>query len=241
VTIDSTNVTPSETLDLLGVTFGRDLSTRPQQAKLAAALRQRATMIRRLSYSIPRGPLLHQIACGIVMGKAQFAIANIAPPRLTELDSLQNDLHKAQVAVNDVARTLTGKKRTDHVGISNLLGSAGLPGINQVAVQAMATMTWAAFHSHDGPNHDRNGLGRTIFGTRDNNDATGVSPDNHVDYVNKMTTRSKTSGEVAISLMNNCFAHHAAKMWNKCPTLRTAASKSEAKSVAAKLARASPT
>jgi hypothetical protein len=154
VTTDSTNVTPSETLDLLGVTFGRDLSTRLQQAKLAAALRQRATMIRRLSYSIPRGPLLHQIACGIVMGKAQFAIANIAPPRLTELDSLQNDLHNAQMAVNDVARTLTGKKRTDHVGISDLLGSAGLPGINQVAVQAMATMTWAAFHSHFGPNHD---------------------------------------------------------------------------------------
>jgi hypothetical protein len=243
VTIDSTNVTPSETLDLLGVTFGRDLSTRPQQAKLAAALRQRATMISRLSYSIPRGPLLRQIACGIVMGKAQFAIANIAPPRLTELDSLHNDLHlhNAQVAVNDVARTLTGKKRTDHVRISDLLGSAGLPGINQVAVQAMATMTWAAFHSHDGPNHDRNGLGRTIFGTRYNNDATGVSPDNHMNYVNKMTTRSKTSGEVAISLRNNCFAHHAAKMWNKCPTLRAAASKSEAKSVATKLARDSPT
>jgi hypothetical protein len=77
----------------------------------------------------------------------------ISLPRLTELDSLQNDLHlhNAQVAVNDVARTLTGKKRTDHVRISDLLGSAGLPGINQVAVQAMATMTWAAFHSHDGP------------------------------------------------------------------------------------------
>jgi hypothetical protein len=59
--------------------------------------------------------------------------------------------------------------------------------------------------------------------------------------MNKMTTRSKTSGEVAISLRNNCFEHHAAKMWNKCPTLRAAASKSEAKSVAAKLARDSPT
>jgi hypothetical protein len=84
-------------------------------------------MLRRLSYSIPRGPLLHQIACGIVMGKAQFAIANIAPPRLTELDSLQNNLHNSQVAVNDVARTLTGKRRTNHVGISDLLGSPGLP------------------------------------------------------------------------------------------------------------------
>jgi hypothetical protein len=142
LTIDSDDVTPSITLDLLGVTFGRDLSTKPQLAKLAAALRQHATMIRRLSYSIPRGPLLRQVACGLVMGKAQFMIANLIVPRLTELDGLQQGLHDAQVAVNDVAQTLTGSKRGDHIRITNLLKTAGLPVLNQMAIQSLATMTW---------------------------------------------------------------------------------------------------
>jgi hypothetical protein len=55
-----------------------------------------------------------------------------------------------------------------------------------------------------------------------------------------MTTRLKTSGEVAISLKNNCLAYNAVKIWNACPTLRAAASKSEAQGVAVKLAREAP-
>jgi hypothetical protein len=92
--------------------------------------RQRATMIRRLSYSIPRGPLLRQVACGLVMGKAQFTIANLVVPRLTELDGLQQGLHDAQVAVNNVARTPTGSKRGDHIRITDLLKTAGLQAIH---------------------------------------------------------------------------------------------------------------
>jgi hypothetical protein len=44
--------------------------------------------------------------------------------------------------------------------------------------------------------------------------------------------RKKTSGEVAISLKNNCLAYNAVKLWKACPTLRAAASKSVAKGVA---------
>jgi hypothetical protein len=91
-------------------------------------------------------------------------------------------------------------------------------------------MTWDAFHSHDGRDHDQNGLSKTIFGTHNDNDVAKVSNNNPV----TMTTRSKTSGEVAISLKSNCLAYNAVKC--VCPTLRAAASKSEAKGVAVKLA-----
>jgi hypothetical protein len=97
-------------------------------------------------------------------------------------------------------------------------------------------MTWDAFHSHDGRDHDRNGLGKTIFGTRNDNDVADVSNSNPV----TMTTRSKTSGEVNISLKNNCLAYNAVKLWNAYPTLRAATLKTEAKGVAVKLAREAP-
>jgi hypothetical protein len=100
----------------------------------------------------------------------------------TELDGrgLQQGLHDAHVAVNDVARTLTGSKRGDHIRITDLLKTAGLPALNQMAIQSLATMTWDAFHSHDGQDHDRNGLGKTIFGTRNDNDVADVSNSNPV-------------------------------------------------------------
>jgi hypothetical protein len=74
------------------------------------------------------------------------------------------------------------------------------------------------------------------YGTRNDNDVADVSNSNPV----TMTTRSKTSGEVAISLKNNCLAYNTVKLWNACPTLRAAASKSEAKGIAVKLAREAP-
>jgi hypothetical protein len=123
-----------------------------------------------------------------------------------------------------------------HIRITDLLKTAGLPALNQMAIQSLATMTWDAFHSHDGRDHDRNGLGKTIFDTRNDNDVADVSNSNPV----TMTTRSKTSGEVAISLKNNCLAYNAVKLWNVCPTLRAAASKPEAKCIAVKLAREAP-
>jgi hypothetical protein len=157
-------------------------------------------------------------------------------PRLTELDGLQQGLHDAQVAVNDVARILTGSKRGDHIRITDLLKTAGLQALNQMAIQSLATMTWDAFPSDDGQDHDQNGLAKTIFGTRNDNDIADVSSSNPV----TMTMRSKTSGEVTISLKNNCLVYNAVKIWNACPTLRAAASKSEAKGVAVKLAREAP-
>jgi hypothetical protein len=60
----------------------------------------------------------------VYTSEAQFAIANLVVPRLTKLDGLQQGLHDAQVAVNDVA----------HIRITDLLKTAGLPALNQMTI-----------------------------------------------------------------------------------------------------------
>jgi hypothetical protein len=72
------------------------------------------------------------------MGKVGYATSTFVRPRTdSNADPHSADLRAAQVAINDVARTLTGKKRKDHVQVSDLLKKAKLPSINQVTVKSM--------------------------------------------------------------------------------------------------------
>jgi len=60
-----------DSLELLGITFSRNLSFQMHHTNLAKDLRQRIGTIRQLSMSISRGALLNEIAHAIVIGKVQ--------------------------------------------------------------------------------------------------------------------------------------------------------------------------
>ena len=80
---------------------------------------------------------------GLVYGKVSYAIANIAIPRLHgNIAKATNDFGSVQVAINDVARTLKGIRRTDRITIPDLLTRAGINSINAVAVQAVDNATF---------------------------------------------------------------------------------------------------
>eukprot|EP00095_Tigriopus_kingsejongensis_P003929 snap_masked-scaffold85_size395806-processed-gene-2.2 protein:Tk03929 transcript:snap_masked-scaffold85_size395806-processed-gene-2.2-mRNA-1 annotation:"1-acylglycerophosphocholine o-acyltransferase 1-like isoform x1" len=71
-------------------------------------------MIARLSHHLPRGAYLQQLARGLVLGKVSYAIGAVAAPRLEGDTSPPVTSCKApQFAINDVARSILGKKRTD--------------------------------------------------------------------------------------------------------------------------------
>jgi hypothetical protein len=231
VIVNGSRVTPGDNLELLGVQFARDLSTRPQQAKLAASLRQRASLIARLAHHLPRGPLLRQLAHGLVLGKANHAVTSLVRPRLDrEQDAHNADLRAAQVALNDVARTITGKKREDHIKIDKLLHDAGIPSLNQVSVKSTAMETWKAFHSRDGGDAERNLLGKAIFGSNKIIHDGGAR-----------STRSKASGEIPVpNRTKDNMVYSAAKLWNECPLLRAATTKCEALAIAKKISREAP-
>lgn len=230
VTVNGANVSPTTELELLGVKIDQSLSFRPQQERLAVSMRQRASTIARLAHHLPRGPYLEQLAHGLVLGKAQYAASLVVQPRLNhDAPSHPPPIIAAQVAINDVARTLTGHGRTDHVRVGTLLNEAGLPSLNTIAAKAMAGETWKAFHSSDGPNGDRNLLGASMFGSR--------KPSNNLNPSSRQT-RFTADGKVIVPLRGeNTFTTHAVSLWNMSAELRDATSKTMATGVIHKLAR----
>jgi hypothetical protein len=228
VMVDGTAVNPGKELELLGVTFDAKLTTSPHDSSMAASARQRAAMISRLTLHLPRGAYLQQLARGLLVGKVRYAIATAVAPRL-EGDTAQPTAgHRAvQVAINDAARSVTGKKRTDHIRIPDLLHRAGLPSVNALAIHALAMEMWKAYHSLDGPNGSRNALGNVLFPSN----GTSSRP-----------SRSVTAGIIPRPLpqMANTFADHAIRLWNKHPSLRQAGTRNAAKKVAKAISKSAP-
>eukprot|EP00095_Tigriopus_kingsejongensis_P012322 maker-scaffold1425_size42047-snap-gene-0.4 protein:Tk12322 transcript:maker-scaffold1425_size42047-snap-gene-0.4-mRNA-1 annotation:"hypothetical protein DAPPUDRAFT_311633" len=166
VVVDGVETTPAKEMELLGVHFDTKFSTLPHEVRMASAARQRAGLIARLAHHLPRGKYLSQLARGLVVGKLGYAIAATVPPRLEGEETAPSKSSRAiQVALNDVARTITGKRRSDKIRTSDLLRLACLPSYNELTVKAVALETWKAFHSSDGNGNQRNPVGKITFPT----------------------------------------------------------------------------
>jgi hypothetical protein len=164
ILMDGNIVKPADNLELLGVKFDRQFTVRPHKKKLVKDARFRATHIARLAKHLLRGPLLRLLGCGLLLGKLSHALPAVAAQRLpgsTETASILSA--KLQVSINDVARSVVGTKRMDHIRVGELLQRAQLPSYNQMAVKAIAMETWNAAISKDGPNGSRNIVGKLIY------------------------------------------------------------------------------
>eukprot|EP00095_Tigriopus_kingsejongensis_P012165 maker-scaffold345_size201316-snap-gene-0.10 protein:Tk12165 transcript:maker-scaffold345_size201316-snap-gene-0.10-mRNA-1 annotation:"YTP1" len=82
---------------------------------------------------------LSLLAKGIVLGKVGYATAAVSAPRLEgNLSASTTNQGAIQIVLNDVARSLTGCKRKDHVRLLDLLGRAGILRLNAISVKATA-------------------------------------------------------------------------------------------------------
>jgi hypothetical protein len=87
----------------------------------------------------------------------------VARPRLEPEDNASVIWSGIQQAFNDVAWSITGARRRDHVKIEDLLAQAGLVSANRMVVKAVTAETWSCFHSDDGKDGARNHVGRILF------------------------------------------------------------------------------
>jgi hypothetical protein len=227
VVVEGSNINCSKTLELLGVTYDRKLSTAPHVENMAKAARQRSALIARLAQHLPRGRFLRQLANGLVIGKLSHAIAAVAAPRLAGSDMpIGAGLRSVQIAINDTARSITGCKRSDHIEVHDLIARAGLPTMNELITRSIALETWTAFNSSDGNSSGgRNPLGSTMF------DGSGYKRD----------TRAAAAGIVQDPLRGyNTLVSNGIGIWNEWPELRAATTRGSAKRIAAKLAKSVP-
>jgi hypothetical protein len=227
VEVNGNTIHPGDIIELLGVRYDRKLSTTPHIKSLLVAVRQRASVVARLANHLPRGAYLRQLSYGLVMGKFSQALAAVARPRLEQEDNVSVTWSKIQVAFNDVARSITGARRRDHINIKDLLDLAGIESANRMVVKAIAAETWSCYHSDNGKDGARNQVGTILFS--DNRTATAK------------TTRSAKTGQIAVPLRGgDTFVTHAAHLWNRSATLCQAPTKAAAKKAASELASLSP-
>jgi predicted RNase H-like HicB family nuclease len=208
VVVDGTLVRPKSTLELLGVTFDRSFSFKVHNEEVARSARQRSALVRRLALHVPRGEYLRQLAMGLVLGKVSHALAAVAEPLMEEY--MPTGYRPVQVALNDVARTLTGAKRSDHIRVADLLAAARMPHINELVTKAVALEAWKSRCSDDGKDGSMNLIGLALFGN------------GSLEHL-KRPSRSTEAGKIRVPLRGEkTFISHAAKVWNAVPDLRTA-------------------
>jgi hypothetical protein len=232
VQIEGSSVYAAKEIELLGMKISSDLSMTNHAKAVAATARQRAGMVQRLTHYVPRGPYLRQLAMGLVLGAVCYAVAVVTAPRLDQAAAPSMGARATQVALNDVARSLTGCKRKQHMKIGDLLMKANFPSYNELATRALAMETWCAYTSKDGPGGSRNPLGSLMF------DLARVSPSSST----LRSTRSQTAGVIPnpLPLSAGTLAYHGVTLWNTCPELRAAATRREAKRAAYNLGKEVP-
>jgi hypothetical protein len=152
----------------------------------------------------------------------------VARPRLPGSTSvIPEALAQVQVAVNDVARSVIGCRREDHVTIVDLLKAAKYLSLNQQVVKATAMSVWSAFHSCNGSNGIRNPVGEEMFSS--------------ANLPTAQTSRATTAGEVRVRTRGmDTHVTHGLEVWNACKELRGSRSKAEASRAATQHARESP-
>jgi hypothetical protein len=156
------------------------------------------------------------------------------------LDSDRHSGHAkdTQIAMNNIARSVSGHTKTEHIRVCDLLDAARIPSINRLAVAATALEAWKAHKSTDGDNGDRNPDGTIMFGNRP---GSGVGPNGNGIEHGARVLRGAAAGEVAVPLRGSTsFVTNATRIWNACPTLRVANTLAEAKMAAKSLAETAP-
>jgi hypothetical protein len=163
------------------------------------------------------------------MGKVAHCLPVVARPRLPgSTATIQEALAQVQVTVNDVARSVVGCRREDHITIVDLLEGAKYLSLNQQVVWATAMSARSAYTSSNGINGTRNPVGSEMFGSVDLPAPT-------------RPTRAAMAGEVRVRTRGmDTHVTHGLEVWNACAMLRSARSKAKARRASMRLARDSP-
>jgi hypothetical protein len=193
INVDGAEVKTSNSFELLGITFDRQFTVWPYLHTLAREARFRAGRVARLAQHLPRGQLLWQLGSGLLMGKLAHCLPVVARPRLPgSTGTIPEALAPVQVAVNDVACSVVGHRREDHITIVGLLEAAKYLSLNQQVVQATAMSEWSAYSSNDGIGGTRNPVGSWMFGN------VNVPP-------TARPTRATTAGEDRVRMRHSGF------------------------------------
>ena len=213
--VDGATVSSDANIDILGVRVNADLTL--DQEQMLADIRRRVGIIKRLTNYIPRGKPLTVVAKALVLGKLHSDLPLAADLRLSPADTVGSMAKKFQVALNDLARILIGKKRCDRIPVDRLLAKAKLTSYNRMAIQRCALEAWKA-------------------------KSTESPLSSLMQPVHSSITRSAAAGLVfePEPMKGASLAKNAPRVWNACQGLREAKSTGAARRAARKFSQKCP-
>ena len=204
-----TEIAPEPTIDILNTVFEYSGRFTQHNEIVARDLSRRVGQVRRLTPHIPRGRLLREIGRALVIGKANCTAWVTREARLVKPQTPRQ--HIGQVALNDLARVLTGHSRKQRIPVSVLNSKAGIPTFNEIIVNRAAVEAWKAM---------KGGALQILL----------ESPSSSTRATNLGLVRSRNDS-LACTNMRDC--------WNASPELREAktigAAKKAAKSLASRV------
>ena len=219
IKVGSSLISASTELNLLGIEFDSNFSTTPFLHKLAAAVKTRASLIARLSFSMPPH-VLSTLANGLLMGKILSSCPVTIPIRLNDDDKFCSVVtEEINKAIKATARVITKTKLSDKVPSEVVLHKANLKCLNEAVASITAVTVWKSKQS-------MNPLGRCLFREK---------PSLRI-------TRSVSSSKVQLPvpgypmLASNCMI----RVWNDNFELQNATTLASARKVSQKWAKTLP-
>jgi hypothetical protein len=224
VEVDGNTILHGNVIKLLGVRYERKLTTTPLVKSLLAALRQQASVVARLANHLPWG---RGVPSAAVLRACHGQVCSCTGGCGKAEAGARGQCVRHLEVFNDVARSISGARRRDHITIKDLLDLAGIESANRIVVKAIVAKTWSCYHSDDGKDGARNDVGTILFS--DNKTATAK------------TTHSARTGQITVPLRGgDTFVTHVASVWNRSVMLGVAPTKAAAKKAASDLAGLSP-
>lgn len=218
VDVGGIQVEPSSLIDLLGVTFDKNLSPMQFLTSQCRAAAPILATIRRLSRYLPPNHLAG-VASAFLIGKISYAAPAVLVPRLSQEESACAIGNKLQVCINNAARTVLGSSRANKIRIDTLLKKTGLPSLNRLVVKGIAVECWRAINMNTP-------LGKVICGGHKATRPTRLGTTNRL--------------APAFKFPRDSLAWHAVRIWNMHEDLRSATTLHCAKSIAARIAAKCP-
>ena len=218
IAVDGVTITPSDKISILGFTLDSKLQPQAYLKELADGVLYRKHVVGRLSAHLPPH-VLKMFTKATVMGKIRTYLHLALKVRLLESDPHTMWGTKLQVILNDVARVVVKKRRSDHVRVQDLMKKAGLDTVNSIVCSNSAMMAWKASK----PKSPLHGLFQSML-------PNGC-------------TRSRAAGKIEVPAPNtkNLALWNMAMTWNAIPDLRLAKSEGRAKKIVRKFVKSLPT
>ncbi len=229
IKVGSSTVSPTDRLEVLGVTFDKHLSPNPHLLNLIKSTKTMTALARRLSLHLPRGSL-KMVMGALIRGKIGYA-CSVLHPRFTADSPIPTLMSHLQVNVNNVARSTIGAKKSEKIRVEDLLAEADFPSLNKLVVYTIAMECWRALSLRDTPNGPLNPLGSLL-----------KNGHNNIYSENCTRTRAAASGCLPPPAIHqvDSFTWWGYTCWNSSPTLRAAKTVSAAKKAAMEIAMSAP-